>query len=311
MARVGAPRIRREKLLAKLGRIIENIERNPIFMKEVKPGSTIISRLFAGILQFRVKRLWVVGSFAHGARECGDLDLVVETELVGGSPNDTRNITICVRNGETHVDVLVGTPEANHTGMEFQGAILIWTSDDRDWQTKVSAIPVQDGDIRLPRKTDRLPISHKLLGLSLEDAENLVEKLATGHYQWDLVPYDTLTLSSERWPEDLRRQLHRSSSGKESRVSRDYSLEYILQQRPIPTDNLRGRARHWTLCGSEVFCVPTPEFSLTTLDTSYTCTQVVVAPPKRTGSALWVLRRSAAHPLAAQQHKRRSPKTGR
>lgn len=60
MARVGAPRIRREKLLAKLGRIIENIERNPIFMKEVKPGSTIDPS--APSRYFAFKRVPLTGS---------------------------------------------------------------------------------------------------------------------------------------------------------------------------------------------------------------------------------------------------------
>ena len=78
MAQVRTHRVARDKLIPKIERIIGNIERHSVFEKEVKPGVTILSQICAGTLKFRVKTLWVVGSFAHGAKQCGDLDLIVE-----------------------------------------------------------------------------------------------------------------------------------------------------------------------------------------------------------------------------------------
>ena len=294
-----AKRVLRERLIPKLQRIIANIERNPIFTKEIKPGQTILSRVCAGTLRFRVKAVWVAGSFAQGARECGDLDLVVEVELLDKSLNNTAHIATCVRRGEKQVDVLVGTPDQNHTGMKFEGAVLLWTHEDRDWRSKIATIRVASGEVRMPRLTDRLPVSHHALRLSLEDAEELTQKLDTGHYEWQVVPYATIALRSEQWPEPLRRSTRTHGVGKESRVARDHAIEYVLSQPGTHAERLDGEGRRWRVGGSVIFCAPTAHFSLAELDRRYTCACIVVAPPKRAETGLWIVRRSPTHPLSA------------
>jgi hypothetical protein len=140
----------RDKLTAKIERIIETIER--------------------GETPLRVLELHVFGSYRRGANECGDLDLIVVVEPAtdelrarfGVDPCDVRTWgridtavrRSLVRRGEK-IQVLVCHDVSSYmtagASLEPSDVLLLWADRDRRWREKLAAIEPDSKAGRYPR----------------------------------------------------------------------------------------------------------------------------------------------------------------
>ena len=110
----------------------EWMERNRSTKKLIRMIGTIES----GVLLVKVKEFYVFGSYARGALEPHDLDVIVVCD------NPER---VCweivereLRQPGEHIDVvLVRAIDRSHG---ISDLVLLWAEDDRDWQTKLKAI---------------------------------------------------------------------------------------------------------------------------------------------------------------------------
>ena len=76
---------------------------------------------------FTPARLWVFGSYARGATECGDLDVLIELDYQAG-PCPPAEVVANVLFGEVgRLSLFLGTPEQNKAGFDITDAVLIWS----------------------------------------------------------------------------------------------------------------------------------------------------------------------------------------
>src|ERR1700754_4518208 len=71
--------------------------------------------------------LWVAGSYARGALDCGDLDLIVDLGAEAGKMTWTARISRSVIGHAPDVRLYIGTPEENSSGIAFPEARLVWS----------------------------------------------------------------------------------------------------------------------------------------------------------------------------------------
>lgn len=151
--------------------------------------------------QFSVVDVHVVGSFARGAPECGDLDLVVAVDIVSGRKAPDRTIGHLISRRSPRVQVHIGAPKQNSSGVMFPEAVFLWSKNDRDWRSRLAAMPVNPNATRFERKTDRLPLRLAQLRLyNLEHAEEAAERIRTGELISRWHPLSEIAPAAASWP---------------------------------------------------------------------------------------------------------------
>lgn len=113
----------------------------------------------------------VVGSFARGAFECGDLDLVARStsSLANGHP--TERVQPLISRRAPRVQIHIGTPDANSSRAKFPEAVLLWCTKDRDWRARVGGglaptlrLPLRRASVGRPRRA-RLATKRRIVSL--------------------------------------------------------------------------------------------------------------------------------------------------
>jgi len=163
--------MRRETLTKKLQRILRAIE--------------------SGNTPTPVRKLWVFGSYARGALDCGDLDLAIVVDQPSQEWLD-RNIGLfdydlkrmekfeqlvknALRKRGERVEIVIRTKD-NHIQDFFKGvpindAMLIWSEDEPDWQAKIESIEPNPGAGRYIRP---YPMDLKRTGTSRDVMEQVL-----------------------------------------------------------------------------------------------------------------------------------------
>jgi len=131
--------------------------------------------------KFVLNSIWVVGSFARGAISCGDLDLVVEIEILSGlnEPPTTKIIKSSI-GSFPDLSVFLGTPDSNSSQVAFPEAVLLWSKEDARliWKKTIESIPVDTNATRFSREYDRLPFrKEQICGGDLEAIERIIDAL--------------------------------------------------------------------------------------------------------------------------------------
>jgi hypothetical protein len=132
--------------------------------------------------RIRVAALWVTGPYAHGALDCGDLDLVAQvvSEEEGALPWPSA-ISRVVIGYATDVHLYIGTPEDNSSGIRFPDARLVWSPAQPDWQAAVSIIAADSVAGGYASRIDALPIrAEQLYPTTLSNPEELVDLSSIG-----------------------------------------------------------------------------------------------------------------------------------
>lgn len=137
-----------------------------------------------------VAGLWVVGSYARGALQCGDLDLVVQLADAAWAPSASINSALLGKLPD--VRVYLGTPDNNGSGVEFPEARRVW-APGMDWQAALDAIKENSSATRFPRPTDAIPLRLEQLILDIDEAKELVQARDSQVYRWSFTPLEALT----------------------------------------------------------------------------------------------------------------------
>jgi hypothetical protein len=147
--------------------------------------------------------LWVVGSFARGASNCGDLDLVLNYKVVEGSDPNGRRAGQALFKSLPDVRVYGGTPTENESGVAFSEAVLVWQGQEFDWKGVIASIPKGAGTERFSRSTDRIPFRTEQLAVDLEKLSEIAEMEAQGRIQWTFTPISELVAATPDGDEEL------------------------------------------------------------------------------------------------------------
>ena len=171
--------------------------------------------------KFVLKEVWVVGSFARGAIFCGDLDLVVEIDILSGRENPpTTKVSKASIGIFPDLSVFLGSPELNSSHVTFPEAVLLWSKEDVTpvWKKAIESIPVDERVTRFSREYDNLPFrKEQICSGDLEAIERVIESLKRKEVLSQWVPIEELagiTLTS--LPESLLRRLARHQFGEKT-----------------------------------------------------------------------------------------------
>lgn len=249
----------------------------------------------------RVRALWVVGSFARGAAECGDLDLVMDVEAEGREP---RRTTLASQVAGRHPDtvVYIGTPEKNSAHVAFPDAVLLWSQENRDWQGVLKGIVVQKEAGRFARSYDVLPLRREQFSCGVEPDE-LVQLHDKRILKWEWLPLEDI--SDEIDGPEAQRFLRRIaySRGSESLRSLTYAVAWFSQgSSPLTWDNLGTSQAAIRMGDAIIITGRSPSFNIRELDSSISYARIAIVPhvSRRGPNGIWVISRGPEHPLEKQ-----------
>lgn len=252
-----------------------------------------------------VRALWVVGSYARGALDCGDLDLVVDATSQSDGPRawlpPASAICRTFFKSPADVRVYVGTPEKNASGLAFDDARLVWSSEGTDWEAAIDAIPPDPSAKRFHRPTDAIPFRMEQLDTDIDTISELLELERTHELQWEFVPCTDIA-SEEPQSEDENDVVWLASEfyGKKTQRLIPHLLRTFRRDTIWPRGKwLRKRVDKTGFrnggCDILVGRPPIPYFRLDELPTS----QIAVFPhlTQRGPNGVWLLGRGDEHPL--------------
>ncbi len=257
----------------------------------------------------RIKSVWVVGSYAKGSPDCGDLDLVFAIESLQGYVPFARRIAKRFFGALPRVRSYDGTPEKNSSNVAFEGAVLVWTPG-HDWRTALDEMKPDPAAGRAVRDIDALRLRGEQLAMDVEDLRQLVGLRVDGQLAWqfhamakaDLEPLadDDISEQESELLECCNRWL-----GKQSRQLAPAVVRFLRMMDP------RWHAVEYLdqtsfLCGGIEFRLGRPAFMPAEFD-GLNRWQVALVPhwSARGPNGILLLRRGLRHPLVLQLEGRR------
>lgn len=241
------------------------------------------------------KRLWVAGSFARGAAECGDLDLIMDVSVDGSyPPNATikRNLLGNLQDASLYI----GTPDKNDSYVSFPEARLVWSEEFPDGSANLAAIPFDPGAGRFARPTDQLPLRPDQVNPGIGQLEHLLELKQHRVLEWKFI--DAASVVPD--PPALARA---SSVMRRFGVKSRDALWLGLAHHAVdagpghdPRSDLDGRTGfRW---GGTIYLTARPGIPLEELDTPFINAIGLIPHRSRRGpNGIWLIRRGPEHPL--------------
>lgn len=182
---IGEKRLPREAFTKKLRRLCERLDeahqrtvtfRHFYFRHEVLTTDV------------EIRSLWVVGSYARGALDCGDLDVVIQP-AEGNKLPDKSALTRTFFGTLPYVRYYTGDPAKNSSGVEFPDAVQIWSGPGCDWKSAIDSIKPDSRAGRAKRDIDAIPLrAEQFYGSTeFETLEELVRKRVDGLIDWEFI----------------------------------------------------------------------------------------------------------------------------
>lgn len=141
-----------------------------------------------------VTSLWVIGSYARGALECGDLDVVVSINIQGSEPPQ-RLMMKTFFGAPAYVRCYSGTPEKNTSGIALPNAVSIWTEPGCDWREAIASIAPNPSAGRARRAIDAIPFRTEQLHANVEELKDLLKLRREGLIEWSFIQFNQQFLS--------------------------------------------------------------------------------------------------------------------
>lgn len=196
-----------------------------------------------GDVPYPVTGLWLFGSYARGAPEPNDIDLLLTHEpfeSIGGPVRNyvderrkTSQLKKALRRPGEPVEIFMG---ASFDGVRSaSGAIrdaafsFLWSREDREWQSKLAAIKL---DSSAGSFAHGLFMKPKRAGCSLDDMEFLSRVLKEKVLTVDRLRLDDGFCRRKTWPEHAERVLDVASSraGRKRVVCLPYAIQWLLDR---------------------------------------------------------------------------------
>lgn len=244
-----------------------------------------------------ISSLWVVGSYARGALECGDLDVVMAlTSREGGEPL-TSHISKVFFGALPLVRYYSGTPEMNSSGVAFPDAIQVWSGAGYDWKGVLDSIPINPNAGRSARETDCIPLRGEQLRTYGDEMTAVARLLNEGWLESEFVAFDSEMLSplldGDVHETDKRRFVR---LGKKSRELLPALVRLVGRQEPLGEWSCQDVT---TLhCGGTLIRLGRPELDVGSIEVLPAIRQLALVPhySARGPNGAWLLRRGPAHP---------------
>lgn len=260
---------------------------------------TLARKDFLGLREsatYQVADLWVVGSYARGAPDCGDLDLIIQSE-----PASWGGKAIARRMFGSLPDVRIygGTPEQNSAGRPFSEAVHIW-SPGASWREAIASIAEDSTAGRFARTHDALPFrAGEQIAGNVDWFNRLVELKQSGTIQWRFIGYEKSPEVCPQSPiEEHLARLVAERWGKRSRALFPFVFKYL---RTLPCSTFRDIEQTTLGVGGVHVDVGRPSVWIPLLDT-LECSRIAAVPhlSQRGPNGLWEVRRGDAHPLVRE-----------
>ncbi|HOY87538.1 MAG TPA: hypothetical protein PLJ94_06885 [Methylotenera sp.] len=289
-------RIKRTKFTKVLQEICAILDQQPI--KTVTWQSHFNDDTFTA--EVEVLALWVAGSYARGALTCGDLDLVMDYRALGQARTPSmQHVKRAFFKNYSRVGIFEGTPTENDSGIDLQGAVLVWQGQGFDWQAAISSIKEDPLAGHHPRVTDAIPLRPLQLGMQVKTLEKLVEMKAQGRIDWQFTPISALTLNPPELEDEVYFERMMSRGGVKTQKLFPYLLAYFKQQSLSSGMVLRHHydKTRYAVNGAQAF-VGSPIVLVKLLD-EITTSELVIMPhiSARGPNGIWSIRRGAKHLL--------------
>ena len=247
----------------------------------------------------RAESLWVVGSYARGALDCGDLDLVLQITYVEGYPSPLPRFVSKALGRSAGVRFYEGTPEKNSSHVAFPEAVHIW-SKGKNWRHSIESIVVNPTAARLSRLTDEIPLRSEQLYGDVGDLEEVLERRNAGEISWRFIPIDRSHANPLPTPtEDESRVLRLMSlRGRKTRELVPHLLRYVRDHRlPLCSRFSNHSGAELKLEGT-LIAMGRPRIAHAQLDTLQ-FSRVALMPhfSQRGPNGIWELKRDEKHPF--------------
>lgn len=247
-----------------------------------------------------VKSLWVAGSYARGAPDCGDLDLILQAEPPGNLPPQPT-LTKAFFGTLPYVSYYLGNPSNNQSGIEFPDAIQIWDGPARGWRDAIDAIKEDPAAGRYVRKHDGIPLRREQVYVEIDDIDEVIELRDQGILEWEFVEITDALLapipqSEIRGEEYLFRCW--TMWGKAAQRLLPGALRLMREREPQGTWRDFDRTRSFIKCGGTALYLGRPRLPVHRLDGDPSIRQLALAPhiSKKGPNGFWLIRRGPKHP---------------
>lgn len=247
----------------------------------------------------RVRALWVAGSFARGARTCGDLDLIADVILEDGFHPGERQVARAVIGTAVDVSLYVGTPEKNASGVAFPEARRVWAETEPAWETALALIREDTSATRFDRKIDQLPFrAEQLAPADKPELESIVDLHAGDILAWEFVPLERIGNSPDHWPPGAQKCAERlfRSTGRKTADALRVALGYVVEHaRCIDWDEAHGERVTFRIGPYEVR-TGRPGVAVDALDDLNVFSILIVPHHSRRGpNGVWSIQRGPHH----------------
>jgi hypothetical protein len=243
-----------------------------------------------------VAALWVVGSYARGARFCGDLDVVLQlTQHKPALPITALSRTFF--GTLPYLRYSIGTPGENSSDVEFPDAVQVWSGLGCDWRGAIGQIAPCPLAGRAPRQTDSIPLRLEQIRFDYDDLLALVALERAGTLRWAFVEFgpEWLLPIPPAEQSDNERNLEKCTRhwGRKSRALLPALLRLMrgLDPGAMWSNPSSGAS---LICGSTLLAVGRPNVSFRRMTQGCDIRQVAVVPhlSARGPNGVWLIRRN-------------------
>ena len=247
----------------------------------------------------QVKSLWVAGSYARGAVECGDLDLILDVESLRGGLPYAHQIARSLFGATPLVSFYTGTPEKNTSGVVFKEAHLVWNIEQPNWKQIIQNIPVSNDVRRFERPSDRLPLSTRQFYFDNEEVNRLLALYDAKIIQWTFSP---INFNAKNQPElslYMQNQLKYINVGKHSATALHYF--FAIQPEQWKNQYLDGSVRGGFYIAGVNLNVGKSRIPSNLLESMNIYQEILIPHLSNSGpNGAWILERGEKHPLIIQ-----------
>ncbi len=239
-------------------------------------------------------RLWVAGSYARGAAECGDLDLIVEVVADGHAP-PARTIANRLFGRAQDTVLYLGTPEHNSAIVAFPEARLVWSREAPDWRANLGGIGSDPAAGRFERPLDALPLRPDQLAADLETLERVLAGTRDGSLRSRFVAAaelreDAALLAGMR----VRAERYGARTAEVLRLA----LPYLAERAGADSVRVEEQGTLRFQVGGTLLAAGAPPVLLPRLETPFHDALALMPHLSRRGpNGLWLLERGPEHPV--------------
>lgn len=201
--------------------------------------------------------LWVAGSYARGALDCGDMDLIVYLGADVGALVWKSKISRIVIGHAPDVRLYIGTPEKNSSGIAFPEDILVWPPTAPDWQAAISDIVADPSATRYARRNDELPLRPEQLYIrNNATLDQLLDLKEGGLIEWKCIPADEINVQPEKCSDDALEfaKYLQNRRGKKTQAVMQFVTQYCEQHQTYAMWQKDWNDKSWfRFSGAQIF----------------------------------------------------------